>query len=66
MAHAAAGLMSVAAIPPCLCIAIDSAGPLRSYNYLPFPPGTGEGGFRYGSGSMVDLFLEWKRDTVIF
>ncbi|KAF6258832.1 Alpha/Beta hydrolase protein [Scenedesmus sp. NREL 46B-D3] len=42
----AAELIASGAIPPCVCVAIDSAGPYRSYNYLPFPPGTGSGNFR--------------------
>ncbi|KAF8061885.1 ybbA [Scenedesmus sp. PABB004] len=46
LGEAAAGLISIRAIPPCVCVGVDSAGPYRSYNYLPFPPGTGEGGFR--------------------
>lgn len=29
LGHAASGLISVAAIPPCVCIAVDSAGPYR-------------------------------------
>ncbi|WIA18323.1 hypothetical protein OEZ85_009788 [Tetradesmus obliquus] len=46
LGYAASGCISAGLIPPCVCIAIDSAGPYRSYSYLPFPPGTGEGGFR--------------------
>jgi hypothetical protein len=104
LGYAASGCISAGLIPPCVCIAIDSAGPYRcdytpcslqvfaqlpclaagsiecklsaaasratgsdhityqvrslltyqmsppctcrSYTYLPFPPGTGEGGFR--------------------
>eukprot|EP00775_Hariotina_reticulata_P003956 gene3956-4209_t len=57
----AAGLLSVGAIPPAIMVGLDSAGPYRSYNYLPFPPGTGEGGFRGDAerwpGGGADEFL---------
>ena len=46
LGYAAAHLIGIGAIPPCVLVAIDSAGPYRSYNYLPYAPGTGEGGFR--------------------
>lgn len=46
LGEAVSGLIATGAIPPCVCVAIDSPGPYRSYSYLPFKPGTGKGGFR--------------------
>ena len=46
MGHCAAGLIARGDVPPFVVCAIDSAGPMRSLNYLPYKPGTGAGGFR--------------------
>ncbi|GAB4823020.1 hypothetical protein N2152v2_010066 [Parachlorella kessleri] len=44
--HCAAGLIARGEVPPFVIVAVDSAGPMRSLNYLPYKPGTGVGGFR--------------------
>jgi hypothetical protein len=42
----AARLIAEGAVPPFVVAAVDSAGPMRSLNYLPYKPGTGVGNFR--------------------
>ena len=42
----AAHLIGSGQLPPFIIAAVDSAGPMRSLNYLPYTPGTGQGGFR--------------------
>lgn len=37
--HCAAGLIARSDVPPFLVVAIDSAGPMRSFNLLPYKPG---------------------------
>lgn len=44
--YCAAGLIANGSVPPFVVAAVDSAGPMRSLNYLPYKPGTGTGGFR--------------------
>jgi len=44
--YAAAHLIGSKALPPFIIVGIDGAGPYRSYQYCPYPPGTGDGGFR--------------------
>jgi len=44
--YTASDLIARGELPPFLVVGIDSAGPLRSFNYLPFAPGAGAGGFR--------------------
>lgn len=39
-------LIAANEVPPCVLVGVDSAGPYRPYNYLPYVPGTGVGGFR--------------------
>lgn len=49
-------------------VGVDSAGPLRSLNYLPYAPGSGAGGFRGDAerwpGGGVALYM--TRWVVIF
>ncbi len=42
VAHTAAHLIGSGAVPPFVVVAVDSAGAMRSRNYLPYAPGTGE------------------------
>ncbi|GLC43975.1 hypothetical protein PLESTB_000215900 [Pleodorina starrii] len=44
--YTASQLVSSGELPPFVVVAVDSAGAMRSLNYLPYPPGTGAGGFR--------------------
>ncbi|KAG2497276.1 hypothetical protein HYH03_004860 [Edaphochlamys debaryana] len=44
--YTAAEVIASGDVPPFVVVAVDSAGPMRSLNYLPYPPGTGVGGFR--------------------
>ncbi|KAG2443225.1 hypothetical protein HYH02_009298 [Chlamydomonas schloesseri] len=44
--YTASDLISRGELPPFVVVAVDSAGAMRSLNYLPYPPGTGAGGFR--------------------
>eukprot|EP00198_Chlamydomonas_reinhardtii_P004541 XP_001693877.1 predicted protein [Chlamydomonas reinhardtii] len=44
--YTASDLISNGELPPFVVVAVDSAGAMRSLNYLPYPPGTGAGGFR--------------------
>lgn len=44
--YCAEGLIRHGVLPPFVVAAVDSAGPMRSLNYLPYKPGTGLGGFR--------------------
>ncbi len=37
--HCAAGLIASGEVPPFIVVAVDSAGPMRSLNYLPYKPG---------------------------
>lgn len=46
LGYTASDLVTSGQLPPFIICAVDSAGPMRSLNYLPFPPGTGAGGFR--------------------
>lgn len=46
LGYTASDLITSGRVPPFICVGIDSAGPMRSLNYLPYPPGTGQGGFR--------------------
>lgn len=46
LGYTASDLVASGQVPPFIICAVDSAGPMRSLNYLPFPPGTGAGGFR--------------------
>ncbi len=39
MGEAAADLISAEVVPPFVVVAVDSAGPMRSLNYLPYKPG---------------------------
>lgn len=41
--HCAAGLISRGEVPPFVVVAVDSAGPMRSLNYLPYKPGVATG-----------------------
>lgn len=67
--YTAAHLIGLGRLPPFLIVGIDSAGPMRSYNYLPFPPGTGEGGFRGDAerwpGGGADAFLQRVVDEIV-
>lgn len=42
VAETATELIQSGRTPPFVVVAVDSAGPMRSLNYLPYPPGTGE------------------------
>lgn len=42
----AAVLIREKKLPPFLVVAVDSPGPYRSLNLLPYKPGSGQGGFR--------------------
>jgi enterochelin esterase-like enzyme len=44
--YCAAHLIGSGVLPPFVVAAVDSAGPMRSLNLLPYKPGTGQGGFR--------------------
>ncbi|KAL6760544.1 Alpha/Beta hydrolase protein [Haematococcus lacustris] len=44
--YQASDLIAAGELPPFLVVGIDSPGPMRSFNYLPYEPGTGSGGFR--------------------
>jgi hypothetical protein len=51
--HCASGLIANGVVPPFVVCAVDSAGPMRSFNYLPYKPGAqgGCGGWGAGPGS---------------
>ncbi|GIL79183.1 hypothetical protein Vretimale_16716 [Volvox reticuliferus] len=44
--YTASDLVTRGELPPFVVVAVDSAGAMRSLNYLPYPPGKGAGGFR--------------------
>ncbi len=44
--YQASDLVTRGELPPFLVVGIDSPGPMRSLNYLPYAPGSGAGGFR--------------------
>ncbi|EFJ50202.1 hypothetical protein VOLCADRAFT_89088 [Volvox carteri f. nagariensis] len=44
--YTASDLITRGELPPFVVVAVDSVGAMRSLNYLPYPPGTGAGGFR--------------------
>ncbi|GIL61286.1 hypothetical protein Vafri_15684 [Volvox africanus] len=44
--YTASDLITQGKLPPFVVVAVDSVGAMRSLNYLPYPPGTGAGGFR--------------------
>lgn len=46
LGYTAADLIGNKELPPFVIVAIDSVGAMRSLNYLPYPPGSGQGGFR--------------------
>ncbi len=46
MGYTASDLITRGELPPFVVVAVDSAGAMRSLNYLPYPPGSGAGGFR--------------------
>jgi predicted alpha/beta superfamily hydrolase len=60
-AETAAGLIERGDLPPFIIVGIDAVGAFRSLNYLPFPPGSGVGGFRPDCarwpGGKVDDYL---------
>lgn len=64
-AQVASDLILTGDLPPFVIVGIDHAGPLRSYYYNPYKPGTGPGGFRKDAASWpgggVDIYL----DTVV-
>jgi hypothetical protein len=46
LGYTSSNLISSGALPPFVVVGIDSVGSFRSFNYLPYPPGSGQGGFR--------------------
>ena len=50
-------------IPPCVLVGIDHAGERRSFDYLCFPPGTGDGDFRAEAkdwpGGGAEPYCDW-------
>ncbi|GLC43983.1 hypothetical protein PLESTM_001542400 [Pleodorina starrii] len=67
-AEAAAGLIAGGALPPFVVVGIDHAGAMRSYDYLPYPPGNA-GGFRLDAdkwpGGGVDAYLRSVVDEIL-
>lgn len=61
LGYTASDLITSKQLPPFVICAIDSIGPMRSLNYLPYPPGTGAGGFRGDAerwpGGGVDAYM---------
>ena len=61
-ADAVSGLMAAGQLRPIVLVGIDGAGANRSWNYLPWPPGTGAGGFRGDCarwpGGGVDAYVD--------
>lgn len=61
-ADAVAGLMAKGEMKPVVLVGIDGTGVFRSFNYLPYPPGTGAGGFRTDCarwpGGGLDAYME--------
>jgi len=44
--YTASDLITAGELPPFIVVGIDAPGPMRSLTYLPYPPGSGAGGFR--------------------
>ena len=56
--EAAAHLIGGKVVPPFVVVAVDSAGPMRSLNYLPYKPGAPGGGCWSGR-SQAELGAGW-------
>ena len=58
----ASDLITSGRLPPFIIAGLDNSGALRSYDYLPYKPGTGVGGFRAEAaawpGGGVDAFAD--------
>ncbi|PNG51683.1 hypothetical protein TSOC_015508, partial [Tetrabaena socialis] len=67
-AEAAAGLINSGALPPFIIVGVDHSGAMRSYDYLPYPPGTADG-FRLDAekwpGGGVDEYLRSVLDEIL-
>lgn len=56
MGETAARAIQEGKLPPFLVVAVDSPGPYRSLNLLPYKPGSGLGGFRGDWCALFSLF----------
>lgn len=68
-AETAARLITSGQLPPFIVAGIDHAGPLRSFDYLPYEPGTGPGGFRSDAakwpGGGVAAYMSRVMDEIL-
>lgn len=55
--EAASQLITAGQLPPFLVAGIDHAGPSRSFDYLPYKPGTGPGAVGGGGVLLLQLLL---------
>ncbi|EFJ50203.1 hypothetical protein VOLCADRAFT_104027 [Volvox carteri f. nagariensis] len=68
MGEAAAGLINSGALPPFVVVGIDHPGAMRSYDYLPYPPGAANG-YRLDAanwpGGGVEAYLRAVVDEIL-
>jgi enterochelin esterase-like enzyme len=67
--EALGALVEAGQLPPMIIVGIDAVGAFRCLNFLPFPPGTGAGGFRpecaRWPGGGVDAYLKRLTEEIL-